>query len=220
MVFHGKHHEMSRRTILEYARSAATWAGVSLSPDQEEQLLRFAEWLVEEAIPAGGLGPDEAARVGNRHLGDSLLFAGGWRDQPPPETLIDLGSGVGLPGIPLAIVMPSTSVRLLDRSGRRCRLAGRALRVLGLENVAVSNEEVGVHRRRYHGVVARALYPPRHLMPVLARVLLPTGVAVLGERWGDAQPETRPPAGMERIIVPGEVLDSPIGLLRMTGGAG
>lgn len=211
---------MNHRTILEYARSAATWAGVSFSPDQESRLLRFAQWLIEEAIPAGGLGPDEASRVGNRHLGDSLLFAVGWRDRRRPETMIDLGSGVGLPGIPLAIAFPEAAVVLLDRSGRRSELAERAVRVVGVENVTIAGEELSDHHDRYSAAVARALLPPERLIPLLTRVLDPGGIAVVGERWGEHEPVAPPPAGFDRIIVPPEVLDSPVGLLRMTAGNG
>lgn len=207
---------MEPATNLEYARSAATWAGVSLTEHQERALLRFAEWLIAEAIPAGGLGPDEADRVGVRHLGDSLLFAVGWRDRPHPASLLDVGSGVGLPGIPLAVAFPETTVVLLDRSGRRTELARRAVRVVGLDNVQVIRAEIDDHEDNYPAVVARAAVPPQRLLPVLRRLVLPGGRALIGWHWGGNDEGEAPPSGFATIEVPPQVLDSPIRLLRMT----
>jgi 16S rRNA (guanine527-N7)-methyltransferase len=207
---------MEPKTTLENARSAATWVGVSLTEHQEGALLRFADWLIGEAIPAGGLGPAEAARVGTRHLADSLLFAVGWRDRPHPVSLVDLGSGVGLPGIPLAVAFPATSVVLLDRSGRRTELARRAVRVVGLDNVVVVRDDIEDHGGTYPAAVARAARPPQQLLPVLRRLVSPGGCALVGGHWGWGEdPGEPPPSGFAAITVPPQVLDSPIRLLRM-----
>jgi 16S rRNA (guanine527-N7)-methyltransferase len=110
----------------------ADWLGVEWSTQQRDQLLRYEAWLLDEAMPAGGLGPGEGPRLFDRHIADSLAFL----PLLPPNTgsLVDVGSGVGLPAIPIAIARPEIAVTILDRSERRTRLAGRALRILGLEN--------------------------------------------------------------------------------------
>ena len=65
-----------------------------------------------------------------------MTFGVGW--DAPPDEVLDVGTGVGLPGIPLAILFPETMVTLLDRGGRRVRLLHRAVRVLGLPNVVIA----------------------------------------------------------------------------------
>ncbi|MCJ7726924.1 MAG: class I SAM-dependent methyltransferase, partial [Acidimicrobiia bacterium] len=123
---------------VEIARETAEWAGFPLTSAQETQLEVYAGWLRDEAIPAGGLGPREGERVWARHIADSLSFAAAWRNRTPPREILDVGSGVGLPGIPLAILWPDALITTLDRGGRRIRLLTRATRIVGLVNVDVA----------------------------------------------------------------------------------
>ncbi len=142
-------------------------------------LSRYADWLRSEAIPAGGLGPREGERVWSRHLADSVLFAGGWRDDPPGE-LLDVGSGVGLPGIPLAIMWPRTLVTLLDRGGRRVRLLYRVAGMLGLANVVIAQGDALAVADEWEGMVVRGALRAPEVVGLAARLLQPGGTAVLG----------------------------------------
>ena len=155
------------------------------------------------------MGPNEGSRLADRHLGDSLLFSWPFADSPPD--LVDLGTGVGLPGIPLAILWPSTSVTLLDRSGRRTDLARRAVRVLGLNNVEVVQGDIESLGRAFSSLVARAAVPPGQLSPHLKRLLSPGGMAVVGGSW------THPPEieGWETMEILLEMLDRTVWLLIM-----
>ena len=89
--------------------AAARWCGLELSQQQIDALSEYAEWLVAEAIPAGGLGPREASRIWDRHIADSLVFATAWRDVEVPHELLDIGSGVGLPESPWPSRGPSVA---------------------------------------------------------------------------------------------------------------
>ncbi len=193
----------------EVLERAAAWAGWRLDQAQIERLDRYGRWLIEEAIPAGGLGPNEAERIWSRHIGDSLLFARGWDPPPPPREVIDLGSGVGLPGIPLAVLWPETDVLLVDRAGRRVSLARRATRVLGLDNVEVVQADAGHLAAEADLVVVRAVAEPDEVRRWGGRLLRPGGRLVVGGSW-----EERPAAeaGFEVIEVPSEVLDHPVWL--------
>jgi 16S rRNA (guanine527-N7)-methyltransferase len=168
---------------------ALSWAGFDLPASRAALLIDYVEWLRAEAIPAGGLGPREADRVWDRHIADSLAFAGGWRGHPPPHELLDIGSGVGLPGIPLAIAWPQCRVTLLDRAGRRTRLLRRAVRVLGLENAVVAQGDAFDVADEWHGVVARGAVTAPEFVGLAARLLDDRGVGVLGLSRRRARPE-------------------------------
>ena len=194
---------------------AALFTGVSLTVEQLDSLSAYGEWLIAEAIPAGGLGPAEAERIVDRHLADSLVFAQ-W--DLAPQTLLDLGSGVGLPGIPLAIAHPRVSVTLLDRSQRRTDLAKRAVRILGLD-VAVVCEPWEAHRARYDVVTVRAALGAEPAVDASLQLLGRGGVAVIGLSRGSRPPTlSEPPGGVvvELLETPDGVLDSPAWHLRMT----
>lgn len=165
--------------------------------------------MLTEAVEAGGLGPNETDRIDNRHIGDSLLFAGGFATAPPE--ILDVGSGVGLPGIPLAVVLPETSFHLLDRSGRRVELMKRAIRVLDLPNIEVVHGDIADWERSVDGIVSRACLSPEQAVVSFKRLLNPGGSAVIGGSWA-SKPEV---SGFELFEVPAMVLDQMVWLLIM-----
>lgn len=208
-------------------RHAAEWASQSLAPLQVQSLERYAAWLREEAIPAGGLGPREGERIWARHLADSLLFAVGWRGSRPAE-LLDIGSGVGLPGIPLAILWPETRVTLLDRGGRRVRLLYRVVGVLGLTNVVIAQGDAMAVADEWEGIVVRGALRAPEVVGLSARLLRPGGTAVLGLSRREEPPErTRDLVGIAQALgleaevvgVPPDILDGAAWLLIMRLGA-
>lgn len=189
----------------------ATWVGRTLTDPQRLLLRRFESWLRTEAIPAGGVGEADVDRIDRRHVADALSFAVGWPDHDP-ATLLDLGSGVGLPGIPLAILLPGTEVVLIDRSGRRTRLARRAGRILELENLRVLDADIASASFSVPAVVSRAALPWGTLRPHVLRLLEPGGVGVVAASRIQA-----PPSDGDRIVeIPSEVLDHPAWLRIIT----
>jgi len=211
---------------VDLARRGSAWSGYSLSPGQVAVLEEYAGWLRAEAIPAGGLGPREGDRLWSRHIGDSLLFAAGWRDAATAEVL-DVGTGVGLPGIPLAILWPGTRVTLLDRGGRRVRLLHRVVRVLGLTNVVVAQGDAFAVADEWAGLVARGALRAPEAVGLSARLLAPGGCAVLGlSRQATPPDRTRDLVAIAGALglrpqlteVPVEILDAPAWLLIMRRG--
>jgi 16S rRNA (guanine527-N7)-methyltransferase len=175
-------------------------------------LRQLEDWLGTEGVELGGLGPNEVANLQRRHLADSIVFARGWASrQDAPAEIVDLGSGTGLPALPLAICHPDSTVRAIDRSGKRCRLIRRAARVLGLANIEVEQADIVRFTRTAPVVVSRAAMPPELLLPHLRRIVEPGGVAVVGGSHR-ARPEL---VGYQTIEIPAEVLDHSAWLLMM-----
>lgn len=173
-----------------------------------ERIELYAGWLADEGVRSGGIGPSELDRLDRRHLADSVLFASALTN---PDRVWDLGTGVGLPGIPLAICMPDTEWLLVDRSGRRVDLARRVIRILGLENCQVVQGEIDDLTGEAPGIVARASLPPDQLRVVGEEHLGPGGVMVAGGSW---QRVPQHP-GWTTIEIPPDVLDQPVWLLIM-----
>jgi 16S rRNA (guanine527-N7)-methyltransferase len=198
---------------------AADWAGIRLSPPQLALLTAYADWLIAEAIPAGAVGPAESSRIIDRHVADSLVFGAAWVERPP-ETLIDVGTGVGLPGIPLAIAFPRTAVTLLDRSQRRIDLTRRVINILRLPNADTVHGPVETHSIRFGAAVFRGSLPPSEALIAARTLLKPGGVAVIGLHRGPQRPAAVHTSETGELLTiletPDGVLDSPAWLLRMT----
>ena len=204
-----------RADSLEMAIRAMSWQDRSLDRHQTDLLKRFAEWLVSEATGAGGIGPNEGSRIWSRPLADSLLFGVALGDS---GRCLDIGSGAGLPGIPLAIARPEISFVLLDRSGRRCDLMRRAVGVLELSNCRVVQQDIVEVTERFGVIVSRAAIPPEMMMIHVKRILKPGGLAVLGLSHTAKPPQSlSAPVGLKPSVVsvPLDILDTGVNLLRI-----
>jgi len=193
---------------VEHVRAAAKYAGIELSPSQIVRLGRYAEWLRSEGQPAGGIGPEEVDRLERRHLADSLLFAG---YVAPSREVWDLGTGVGLPGIPLAIALPDTHFVLVDRSRRRIDLLRRVIRILDLENCQVLHSEIEDLQGPLQTMVSRASLPPERMIEVAGRLLGEIGRVVVAGSWTERPQHP----GWETVEIPEYVLDQAVWLLIM-----
>jgi 16S rRNA G527 N7-methylase RsmG len=188
---------------------ALAWASIEPTPRTLERLSRLRDWLIDEAAPAGGIGPREVERIYDRHIVDSLLFAGVWQPHGP---VMDLGTGVGLPGLPLAIAFPDRGFQLVDRSGRRISLVRRAIRVLELTNVEAIEADIVDCDWTGSTVVTRASLPPGRFRRLAADRGAPPELLMAGSH------RQRPRvAGFETLEIPAEILDRPVWILRMAG---
>lgn len=189
--------------------SVTRYLGITLDDHQIDRFALYRDWLVTEGRRAGAIGPSETPRVESRHLADSLLFAS--QMGLSSRTVLDLGTGIGLPGVPLAIARPNDRFVLVDRSGRRVDLLRRILRILELENCVVVQDRIEDLDRSADVVLARACMTPRALSPLLPPLLNRGGLAIVGGSWRKAPMEE----GWETIEIPRDVLDHPIWLLMM-----
>lgn len=194
---------------MTYLERASTWAGIELDDRMRSLLRRYEKWLGEEAVPSGAIGPKEMRDLERRHIADSLVFAGVWSGFP--DRLADIGSGAGLPGIPLAITHPEVGVSLIDRSGRRCRLLRRVVRVLNLENVEVLQADAAELQEAWPVVTARAVASPAELARVASGLVESGGMLVVGGSHGGYVSAP----GFRKVGVPAKILDQSVSILIM-----
>jgi 16S rRNA (guanine527-N7)-methyltransferase len=138
-----------------------------------EETLGKLEHAYLEAVDLGFLGPREGERLRERHIDDALGLAT-IRSPKPGERWVDLGSGAGLPGLPLAVAFPQTSFTLVDAHRRRLDWVASIAARLHIKNVSVIHtrlEDLGrdAGRERFDVATARALGP----LPVVAELGLP-----------------------------------------------
>jgi 16S rRNA (guanine527-N7)-methyltransferase len=94
----------------------------------------YASLLTGAGVERGLLGPGEAGRIWDRHLLNSAVVA---ELVPAASTLVDLGSGAGLPGLVLAMMLPGMQVVLVEPMARRTTFLSECVTELGLSNVEV-----------------------------------------------------------------------------------
>jgi len=155
---------------------------------------RYAQLLASAGVERGLLGPREAGRVWHRHLLNAAVI-GELLD--PCERVVDIGSGAGLPGIPLAIARPDLDIVLLEPLLRRSEFLNETVAELGLavEVVRGRAEEPWVRDRcgERDAAVSRAVAGLDKLARWSLPLLRPGGriVAIKGERAGDEVQEHR-----------------------------
>ena len=109
----------------------------------------------------------------SKHLLDSLAMA----DFVDDERLADLGTGPGLPGIPLAIARPGLQVALVESNGKKARFLREAVRTLGLANAQVVEARIEAVDApgRFDAITARALATLPKILELGGRLLAPEG---------------------------------------------
>jgi 16S rRNA (guanine527-N7)-methyltransferase len=112
-----------------------------------------------------------------KHLLDSLAMAPSVRGI---RTLADLGTGPGLPGIPLAIAHPGLRVTLVESNGKKARFMREALRTLSLTNAEVAESRIEALDRpgAFEAITARALATLPQIVALGGHLLAPDGVLI------------------------------------------
>ena len=151
-----------------------TEAGLTVGGRETEKLTIYRDMLLDwnGRMDLTSVSGEETA---SRHFLDSLLPLRQPGLFPPGCSLIDVGSGAGFPGLPLAIARGDMRVTLLEAQGKRCGFLRAVCEALRLDNVQVAQDraetagQAPAYRERFDRAVARAVAP----LNLLCEYLLP-----------------------------------------------
>lgn len=200
-----------------FAADAAA-LGARLSELQLEQLTGFVTTLEKWNQAFNLLSRRDIKRVWTRHVLDSLSLCGLLQG----DEILDIGSGGGFPGLPLAIANPERTFTLVDRHQRKCRFLEQLAAEQALSNVAVRCEDAHVLAAEgscgYSTIVSRAVLPVTQLWDLALQLLAPGGrlLAMSSTRntpsaghaepsAGHAEPSAALPAGSrcQQVLIAG-----------------
>ncbi len=180
-------------------------SGLALSDEQVQQFETYLAILLAWNAHTNLTGIREPAEIVDKHFLDSLSCLQVMPGLAAGQTLIDVGTGAGFPGLPLKIARPELEVTLVDSVGKKCRFLEEVIGALGLSGAAViadRAEEMGHqrgHRQHYDWATARAL----GRMPILLEYLLPLvkiGGTLVAQKGESAIEETTEAANAIRLL--------------------
>jgi 16S rRNA (guanine527-N7)-methyltransferase len=182
----------------------------------------YAELLAGPGVERGVLGPAEAERIWERHLLNCAVVAE--LVPRPGRELVDIGSGAGLPGVVLAMLLPDVNVVLVEAMARRTAFLAECVSALGLSNVDVrrGRAEEMAGRLAADVVTARAVARLDRLAVLAAGVARPGGLvlalkgAAAARELAEASPVLRRlgASGAEIVTAGAGVISQPTTVVR------
>ena len=165
------------------------------------EAIRYVELLADTGVERGLIGPRERSRLWTRHVlnSTSLTAALPETGSSPgaPVRVVDLGSGGGLPGIPLALARPDLRMTLLEPMARRVSFLDEVVAALRLDVEVLRGRAEDVVTPRWDVVVARAVAPLERLLAFAGRLVHPGGM-LLAVKGRSAADEVAAAAGAVR----------------------
>jgi 16S rRNA (guanine527-N7)-methyltransferase len=168
---------------------------LGLPPEAEGKLELLLDQLARDPVaPSTVTTPEQAVDV---HLADSLSVLPLIRGETTPKAIVDIGSGAGFPGLPLAIVLEQAEVDLVESTARKCAFIERAVERLGLGNARVVCARVedwactGEGAGRHDLAVVRAVAPLATLVEYASPLLRIGGRLVCWKGARDRDEERR-----------------------------
>jgi len=162
---------------LDVLLSAANSLDLPLSAEQGKRLLAYQQLIQKWNAAYNLVGTSNSEELLQKHLLDSLSVMSHIQHSP----VLDVGSGAGIPGIPLAICKPELAITLLDSNGKKTRFMRQAVIELDLANVQVEQTRIEQYRPQTapETIVCRAFAPTEKALKLLQPVVAEGGVIVV-----------------------------------------
>lgn len=168
----------------------------ALTERQKEQFAALYELYTEWNAKINVISRKDIGNLYTHHVLHSLGIAKMHTFTPGSE-LMDVGTGGGFPGIPLAILFPESRFHLVDRIGKKITVATEVARSVGLQNVTLRHCGAEEEKRKFDFVVSRAVMPLGELLKIVRKNIkkeqmnaLPNGLICL--KGGELQAEVAP----------------------------
>ena len=165
----------------------------TLSAEQVAQLARLDELYREWNDKINVISRKDIDNLYEHHVLHSLSI-GKYISFRPATSILDVGTGGGFPGIPLAILFPQCRFHLIDSIGKKVKVATEVAKAIGLRNVRCTHENVKEERGRYDFVISRAVMNAPELTRLVQNKIsrvgnnaLPNGIICL--KGGDLSEE-------------------------------
>lgn len=167
----------------------------NLTQKQKEQFETMMNLYPEWNAKINVISRKDIENLEVNHILHSLAIAR-FVDFTSGTTVLDMGTGGGLPGIPLAVMFPDVKFHLIDRIGKKLKVAKDIADKLQLTNVSLQHGDIGECHDRYDFVVSRAVMPQADLIKLVRKNIstenhnaIPNGVITL--KGGDLQEELK-----------------------------
>lgn len=195
--------EEAFRAALAVASAAV---GVSITPKQTDECLRYAALLLEANAHTNLTRITAPAAVAVKHFADSLTVLRAVPDLPEGASVADVGTGAGFPGLVLKIIRPDLRVTLLDSLGKRVIFLREVVGTLGLDNVTLIHsraEDTGRDpslRDRCDLVTARAVAALPTLLEWCTPLVRPASGRFVAMKSGAVDAELAAAANAARLL--------------------
>lgn len=167
-----------------------------LDEKQKEQFAALGELYTDWNAKINVISRKDIGNLYEHHVLHSLGIAKVIHFSPETK-IMDLGTGGGFPGIPLAIFFPEVKFHLVDSIGKKVRVASEVANSIGLKNVTFSHARAEEIKDMYDFVVSRAVMPLTDLMKIIRKNfsthqqnVLPNGLICL--KGGELEHEAMP----------------------------
>jgi len=140
---------------------------IEASASQKDQLLSLLEQLLKWNKTYNLTAITDPEEVLTLHLFDSLAV----KPLIKQKNIIDVGTGAGFPGLPLAIMLPDVQFTLLDSNSKKIRFIHQQIHLLGLTNVIAVHSRVENYQQQFDGIISRAFASLEDMITITAHLL-------------------------------------------------